>query len=116
VSAAAATVVKTILEDGIVDHCGKIGAYFKEKLFWLQKTHEVVREVRGKGLLLGIELSCDGTPVVNACQDEGFLINCTQGNVLRFVPPLIVEEKEIDALIACLDKVLAALPVDSQHY
>jgi acetylornithine aminotransferase len=109
VSAAALTVMKTILEEEIIAHCENIGRYFKEKLFQLKETHAVIQEVRGKGLLLGMELACDGGPIVEACQKDGFLINCTQGNVLRFVPPLVIEKKEIDALIVSLDKILSGV-------
>jgi acetylornithine/succinyldiaminopimelate/putrescine aminotransferase len=62
--------------------------------------------VRGRGLLLGAELDQEGAPLVNACLEKGFLINCIQDKVLRFAPPLIVGREQIDALIACLDQVL----------
>ena len=65
-----------------------------------------VREVRGRGLLLGLVLDREGTPIVSACLEKGFLINCIQDTVLRFAPPLIMTEAEVDALIACLDTVL----------
>ena len=58
------------------------------------------------GLLLGMMLNTEGEPVVKSCMEKGFLINCIQGNILRFVPPLIIEKEDIDALVACLDHVL----------
>jgi acetylornithine/N-succinyldiaminopimelate aminotransferase len=58
------------------------------------------------GLLIGMELTRDGAPIVKACMDRGLLINCTAGNILRFMPPLIVTEKEIDHLIDVLDQTL----------
>ncbi len=58
------------------------------------------------GLLLGMRLKIEGNAIVNSCMEKGFLINCIQGNILRFIPPLIVEKEEIDALIACLDGIL----------
>ena len=61
------------------------------------------------GLLIGMELFRDCTPVVMACMDRGVLINCTSGNVLRFMPPLIVTEKEIDHLIDVLEQVFDTL-------
>ena len=58
------------------------------------------------GLLLGMKLNIKGESVVNACMAKGFLINCVQEDILRFIPPLIIQKAEIDALIVCLDEVL----------
>ena len=58
------------------------------------------------GLLLGMKLKIDGDFVVKSCMENGFLINCIQENILRFVPPLIIKEEDIDALVACLDHIL----------
>jgi acetylornithine/succinyldiaminopimelate/putrescine aminotransferase len=81
-----------------------VGAYFKERLQALQGKHpRLVREVRGRGLILGVELEIPGRDVVRRCQELGFLINCTVDKVLRFVPPLVVSEVEIDRLIQALD-------------
>ncbi len=62
-----------------------------------------VKDVRGKGLLIGMELDFEGKEIVTACLKEGFLINCTMDTVLRFMPPLIITEEEIDLLIDALD-------------
>ena len=64
-------------------------------------------DVRGKGLLIGAELSKAGACLVGRALEKGFIINCTAGNVLRFVPPLIITEGEIDQLLQCLDELLA---------
>ena len=106
VTAASLEVVRVLLEENIIDHCKKIGAYFKEKLSWLKDRHEMIEDVRGMGLLLGMKLNIEGDKIVTSCMEKGFLINCIQGNILRFIPPLIIEKKEIDALVACLDEVL----------
>lgn len=106
VSAASLEVFKVLEEENIVDHCSKIGAYFKERLLWLKSRHESVADVRGLGLLLGMKLKMKGEAVVNTCMEKGFLINCIQENILRFIPPLIIAKEEIDALMACLDEVL----------
>ena len=105
--AAAAMAVAKVLEDGVVlAHCRQVGAYFKEKLLTLKSKHDVIQEVRGKGLLVGMDLTIDGGDIVNACMKRGFLVNCAQGHILRFIPPLIVTEADIDRLVACLDVVL----------
>jgi len=80
--------------------------YFKERLQDLKAKHESIVDVRGMGLLLGMKLGIDGDAIVNSCMERGFLINCIQGNILRFIPPLIVEKEEIDALVVCLDEIL----------
>jgi acetylornithine/succinyldiaminopimelate/putrescine aminotransferase len=66
-----------------------------------------VKDVRGKGLLIGMELDFEGKDIVTACLKEGFLINCTVENVLRFMPPLIITEEEIDQLLNALEGIFA---------
>ncbi|MCP4344741.1 MAG: aspartate aminotransferase family protein [Desulfobacterales bacterium] len=106
ITAASLEVVKTLSEEKIVENCEKIGVYFKEKLLWLKNRHESIEDVRGIGLLLGMRMKTKGEPIVNACMEKGFLINCIQENILRFVPPLIIGKDEIDSLVACLDEIL----------
>jgi acetylornithine/N-succinyldiaminopimelate aminotransferase len=99
-------VLKSILEDGWLKHCEKTGAYFKERLLELQNKHDMIKEVRGLGLIVGVELDQPGAPIVKTCMEKGFLINCAQEKVLRFIPPLIVTKEEIDSLITALDQVM----------
>lgn len=106
VTAAALEVVKTLKREKIVEHCREVGQYFKERLLWLKDRHDFIEDVRGMGLLLGIKLKNDGQPVLKACQKRGFLINCVQDKILRFIPPLIIQKDDIDALIGCLDEVM----------
>jgi len=111
VATAAKTVIKILLEEGVLENCQRVGGYFKERLLGLKSKYDFIREVRGEGLLIGLDLACDGTGVVKECMERGFLINCTQDHVLRFIPPLIVQEEEIDGLIACLDGVFEEMRV-----
>ena len=106
--AAAVSTIETLLEDGfMLENCRRIGLYFKEKLEKLKKDFPSdIIEVRGLGMMLGMELTKAGGPIVEACAKRGFLINCTSGNVLRFTPPLIVVEQEIDHLIDVLEDIL----------
>jgi acetylornithine aminotransferase len=106
-TAAALEVVKVLEEENIVDHCSRIGNYFKERLLELKERHESILDVRGRGLLLGMKLKMKGAPVVTACMEKGFLINCIQEDILRFIPPLIIGKEEIDSLVLCLDDVLS---------
>jgi acetylornithine aminotransferase len=106
VTAAAKAVLKSLLEDGWIDNSRQMGEYFKGRLEDLSERHHMIKDVRGLGLILGVELDRPGAPMVDACTERGFLINCIQDNVLRFIPPLIVGKKEIDALIDALDEIL----------
>lgn len=106
VTAAALAVVETMEREKIAERCRETGAYFKRQLTALGQRHRSVTDVRGAGLLLGLCLDKEGAPVVKACMEQGFLINCIQERILRFAPPLIVEKEQIDALVACLDTVL----------
>ena len=109
-SAALVTIDVLIEDDFILDQCRRMGAYFKKKLEELQKEFpSIVAEVRGIGLLVGIELTRDGAPLVKECMERGLLINCTAGNILRFMPPLIITEKEIDHLIDILEQIFDRL-------
>jgi acetylornithine aminotransferase len=109
VSAAAREVCRVIESEGILERCRRTAAYFRSRLDWLKSRHGVIEEVRGLGLLLGLKLAGDGDPFVLKCLEKGFLINCVQGNVLRFVPPLIITPEEIDALVECLDRLFSEM-------
>jgi acetylornithine/N-succinyldiaminopimelate aminotransferase len=105
VTAAALEVVQTLFRENIIDHCRQTGKYFKSRLLWLKDRHDAVEDVRGMGLLLGMKINREGALIVNACLEKGFLINCVQENILRFIPPLIIQKDDIDALVACLDEI-----------
>ena len=106
VAAASLCVLKTIERENIIGHCAEVGLYFKERLRELKSRHDCVVDIRGLGLLLGMELNRDALPLVEACLQKGYVINRVQGNTLRFVPPLIVQKAEIDRLIQCMDEIL----------
>ena len=106
VAAAALETVKVMRDEKIVDRAQDTGVYFKDALLQLQRRHSRIVEVRGRGLLLGIQLDGPAEELVPVMMDKGFLINCVQGDTLRFVPPLIIPKADIDALIHCLDDVL----------
>jgi len=107
ITSGALALVKSLLNDGWIDHARDMGNYFKKGLLNLQRKYSHIQEVRGLGLILGLLLDRGGSEIVDACADKGFLINCIQERILRFVPPLIVSENEIDRLLNCLDEVFA---------
>ena len=108
-TAAANAVFDVFEEENLVEHSKEMGEYFLEKLAPLKEKYDFITDVRGSGLLVGVELNFEGADIVGKMLEEGFLINCTAGNVLRFAPPLVVKEEEIDALVEALDKVFASL-------
>ncbi len=109
--AAATTTLETILEDGIIlSECTRLGNYFKNSLLKLKnKFPQIIVDVRGIGLLLGIEITSECDQVVKACFERGVLINCVSGNTLRFAPPLIVSVDDIDRLLDILTGALERL-------
>jgi acetylornithine/N-succinyldiaminopimelate aminotransferase len=105
--AATFATLSTLKSENMADKVVAKGKYFKEKLQQLQEKHpDKVKEVRGTGLLLGMELTKKGSPVVESCLADGLIVNCTAEKVIRLVPPLIVTEAEIDKAVAILDKAL----------
>lgn len=106
--AAARVVLDEIARPEFLRHVRDVGAYFRQQLEQLAaKFPALMLDVRGRGLMLGAELAQPGREIVNDCLGEGVIINCTAGNVLRFVPPLIIGRADVDALIAVLTRVLA---------
>lgn len=104
--AAANASLKVMREENLAVKAAETGAYFKTQLEALQKKFpDKIMEVRGRGLLLGMELSKPGKPIVDACLQKGMIINCTAGNVIRLVPPLVITKAEIDALMAVFAEV-----------
>ena len=100
-------VLKTLLRGGVLKNCEKMGQLLREKLESLRSRFSLVQEVRGMGLIAGMELAIEGDKIVTDCLRAGLLINCTAHKVLRFVPPLIISASEIERGLATLEKVLA---------
>ncbi|MBU2055700.1 MAG: acetylornithine transaminase [Proteobacteria bacterium] len=100
------TVLETILAEGVLENCRRVGDYFLKRLGELKEKHPRIREVRGRGLILAVELTEPGAELVLECMKRGLLINCTNGNVLRFVPPLILTRADVDKAVEILDAAL----------
>ncbi len=104
--AAALATLETILEERVLENCRKVGEYFLSRLGELKNKHPRIREVRGQGLILAVELTVPGAEFVEKCMEKGLLINCTNENVLRFVPPLILTRQDVERAIGILDGAL----------
>lgn len=107
--AAVYATLTTIKSEGLVDKVAEKGEYFKNELLKLQEKYpDKVTDVRGCGLMLGMEVAGEGKPIVESCLANNVIVNCTAGNVIRIVPPLIISREKIDIVVAALDKALAA--------
>lgn len=106
VSAVALAAFTVILEEDLPGRAAKLGSYLVSKLEGLKGKYPFLKEIRGKGLLLGMELEADAKVIVKRCLGKGLLINAVSENVLRFLPPLTIEEAELDRGVAILDEVL----------
>ncbi len=103
--AAALTVCRVLLEGRVLDQAKRMGEYLAKGLADCKDRHRMVRDVRGLGLLQGIELDTDARTMVTDCMARGVLVNATSGEVLRFVPPLIITQHEIDKLLDTLSAI-----------
>ncbi|MCG8483729.1 MAG: acetylornithine transaminase [Clostridia bacterium] len=107
VCSAGLAVIDTLVQDGLVENASSVGAYFKEQLLTLKEKHPVVKEVRGQGLMIGIELSSEISKKLSTeLFQKGFLAGSVGTTTLRFLPPLVVTQKEVDILIDALDDIL----------
>ncbi len=108
-TAAGVAALTAMLEEGMLENCQKIGDYFLSCLEEIKGKFPFVKEVRGKGLILGIELKMDGSSIVKEMLKKKILINCTMGNVLRFLPPLIITQEEVDRVVTALEEVFKGI-------
>lgn len=100
---AALGVFAALKSDKMLDNVKTMGPYFMSRLTGLQKKYSVIKDVRGLGLMIGVDLSIDGKNIVDECLNHGLIINCTQGHVLRMSPALNVTAKQIDKAVHILD-------------
>lgn len=107
VAATALKVFSIISQPEFLQEVVEKGQYFKKQLSSLKSAHPTIKEIRGEGLLVGMEIDGEAGKIVEECLKKGFIINAIQGNILRFAPPLIISHGEIDALVAVLDSLLA---------
>ncbi len=103
--------LEVLIEEDLPARAERVGRYLAARLAELAARHEVVREVRGLGLMLGMVLHVPGQKVVDACRERGLLLNCTAQRVLRFLPPLVITEADVDRAVAILDEALAETPL-----
>ncbi len=108
-ASAAIAVVSTISQPSFLEHVRWCGSYLETGLLQLQEKHDYIQQVRGRGLIWGVECRASVAPVVGAAAEEGLLVLNAGANVLRLLPPLIIEQEHIDRALTILDQALGAL-------
>jgi predicted acetylornithine/succinylornithine family transaminase len=109
---AASYVLEQLMDHGLLDHVKSVGAHLERTLRTLALKHPVILEVRGAGLMRGLELRMDATPVIDHARQNGLLVNRTSETVVRLLPPLTVEAADIDKCVEILDAVLASVATE----
>jgi predicted acetylornithine/succinylornithine family transaminase len=110
VSAVALAVMNTMLADDLPGNAARVGKYFLDRLCALQGAYPTVKAVRGRGLILGMEVAVPARGIVTACMERGLLVLTAGDNVVRFVPPLIITEADVDQAVAIVEAALKATP------
>jgi acetylornithine/succinyldiaminopimelate/putrescine aminotransferase len=103
---AALTFLDQLVGGGLLAHIGRVGRHFEQRLHAIKARHAIVKEVRGKGLMWGLDLTIEGAPVVKAALEHGVVVNRTSETVIRLLPPLVITEAEADEALGRLDAAL----------
>jgi acetylornithine aminotransferase/acetylornithine/N-succinyldiaminopimelate aminotransferase len=106
---AAAFFLEQLMDGGLLEHVKTVGAHFERRLRALALKHPVILEVRGAGLMRGVDLRIDAAPIIDQARQNGLLVNRTSETVVRMLPPLTVEAADIDRAVEILDTVLATV-------
>lgn len=106
---AAAFVLEQLMDHGLIEHVRTVGAHFERRLRTLALKHPTIVEVRGEGVMRGLQLNVDALPVVTQARERSLLVNRTDEKVIRLLPPLTIEAADIDRAVDVLDEVFAAI-------
>jgi len=104
---AAKASINFILDENLLEKSRETGAYFKKKLNLIKENYSIVEDVRGMGLMIGMELGSECGNLVDILRENGVIVNCAAGNVLRFVPPLMISKTQIDTVISALNSAIS---------
>ena len=97
--------INTLLEEDVIRNCAEVGKYLQNGLIALKKKFSFITEIRGMGLIWGVELTANGDEIVKEFLKEGVILNCTKGKILRLIPPLIVKKEEIDIFLEMASRI-----------
>ena len=106
VCAAAAATIDALHDDHLVSNAAKVGLYLKNELLNVQKQLRIVREVRGMGLMIGVEMRFDVYPILTSALSQGILMLDAGRNVLRFLPPLVIDQSTVDRVVSGLRTIM----------
>jgi acetylornithine/N-succinyldiaminopimelate aminotransferase len=106
-AAAVVATINTLIDEGVIKNCEEAGRYLYDGLQSLRKKYSFIKDIRGMGLILGVELDIDGDAIQREFMKEGIILNCTKGKILRLVPPLIVKTEEIDLFLETAEGVFS---------
>ena len=109
---AAVFFLEQLMDHGLLDHVKTVGDHLERRLRTLALKHPVIREVRGAGLMRGVDLAIDAAPVIDLARQRGLLVNRTSETVVRLLPPLTIEAADIDTGIDVLDAVLMTVAME----
>ena len=104
--------LEQLMDGGVLDHVRDAGARFERQLRTLALRHPVIEEVRGSGLMWGLQLKVDAGPIVDGARERGLIVNRTHEKVVRMLPPLNIEKADLDRAVEILDEVFAAVPAE----
>ncbi len=97
--------INTLIDEDVIKNCAEIGKYLHEGLAALKKKFPFIIDIRGMGLIWGIEVTANGDEIVKEFLKEGVILNCTKGKILRLVPPLVVNKEEIDIFLEMASRI-----------
>ncbi len=109
VCSGALAVLHELVDNNLLEKSSQAGAYLSKRLNILKESHKTIKEIRGIGLMMGMEVTCSSGDIVSASREKGLLLASAGPAVVRFVPPLIIGKEEIDSAMEILEEVLEAL-------
>jgi predicted acetylornithine/succinylornithine family transaminase len=104
--------LEQLMDGGLLEHVRDAGAHFERQLRTLALKHPVIEEVRGSGLMWGLQLKVDATPIIDGARERGLIVNRTHEKVVRMLPPLNIEKADLDRAAGILDQVFASVPAE----
>jgi acetylornithine/succinyldiaminopimelate/putrescine aminotransferase len=109
---AAVFFLEQLMDKGLLDHVNAVAPLFEKRLRTLALKHPVIVEVRGAGLMQGLQLAIDAAPIVDTARQRGLLVNRTNEKVVRMLPPLTIEATDLERAVDILDEVFAAVETE----
>lgn len=106
--AAGTAAIQSLTQDGLIENAEKMGKKFREGLEQLKEKHKIIREIRGKGLMIGVELKFEVKDILMDGIDKGILLLYSGRNILRLLPPLVISEEDITKVLVVLDELFTA--------